>query len=204
MVSAVSKLMVKRKGQNMIYGYARVSTAGQAKDGNSLEVQTKKLLEAGATTVYRETYTGTKVKRPELEKLLGKLKEGDTLIVCKLDRIARSTTQGIELVETLLKKGVIVNILNMGIMDDTPSGKLIRTIFLAFAEFERDLIVSRTAEGKEIAKQKEGFREGRPKKFNRAQMEHAAELLETHTYREVVEMTGISKSSLIRYMKKIE
>ena len=185
----------------MVYGYARVSTAGQAKDGNSLEAQTKKLLEAGATLIFRETYTGTKVKRPELEKLLEKIKDGDTLIVCKLDRIARSTIQGIELVETLLEKGVIVNILNIGIMDDTPSGKLIRTIFLAFAEFERDLIVSRTAEGKEIAKQKEGFREGRPKKFSRAHMAHAAELLKTHTYREVTEMTGISKSTLIRYVK---
>lgn len=195
------KSVSKERGKIMIYGYARVSTAGQAKDGNSLEAQTRALMDAGATYVVKEAYTGTKVKRPKLDELLGKLKEGDTLIVCKLDRIARSTMQGIELVESLLKKGVIVHILNMGIMDQTPSGKLIRTIFFAFAEFQRDLIVSTTAEGKAIARQKEGYREGRPKKFNRAQMAHAAELLETHTYREVTEMTGISKSTLIRYMK---
>lgn len=80
----------------------------------------------------------------------------------KLDRVARSTIHGAQLVEELLSRGVIVNILNMGIMDNTPSSRLIRNIFFAFAEFERDMIVERTSEGKEIARQKEGYREGRP------------------------------------------
>lgn len=142
------------------------------------------------------------VDRPALNDLLSRLKAGDTLIVTKLDRIARSTSQGIELIELLIKKGVIIHILNMGIMDDTATGKLIRTIFLAFAEFEREMIVERTQEGKNIAKQKEGFREGRPNKFTKAQMYHALGLLEEHSYREVAEMTGISKATLIRHKKK--
>ena len=186
----------------MIYGYARVSTKGQAKDGNSLEGQETALREAGATIIYSDTFTGTKAHRPELDKLLSEIKEGDKLIVTKLDRIARSATQGIELVNSLLDKGVIVHILNMGIMDNTPTGKLIRTIMLAFAEFERDMIVERTQEGKAIAKQKPDFTEGRPKKFGREQIELALSLLEENRYKQVEAKTGISKSTLIRAKKE--
>lgn len=182
----------------MKYGYARVSTKGQARDGNSLEHQDKALREAGSTKIFADAFTGKKAHRPELDKLLSILKENDTLIVTKLDRIARSTIQGIDLIESLLDKGITVHVLNIGIMDNTPTGKLIRNIFFAFAEFERDMIVERTQEGKAIAKEKENFREGRPKKYSKAQIGHALELLETHSYREVEEMTGISKSSLMR------
>ena len=187
---------------NMIYGYARVSTKGQAKDGNSLEAQEKVLRENGAVEIYADAFTGTKAHRPELDKLLEVINDGDKLIVTKLDRIARSATQGIELVNTLLSRGVTVHILNMGIMDNTPTGKLIRTIMLAFAEFERDMIVERTQEGKAIAKQNPDFTEGRPKKFNQKQVNHALELLESHSYKEVEQLTGISKSTLIRARRK--
>ncbi len=135
----------------MKYGYARVSTKGQARDGNSLESQEKALKEAGAEKIYMDAFTGTKAHRPELDKLIKVLSDGDMLIVTKLDRIARSTIQGIELIESLLNKGVVVHVLNIGIMDNTPTGRLIRNIFLAFAEFERDMIVERTQEGKAIA-----------------------------------------------------
>lgn len=186
----------------MIYGYARVSTKGQAKDGNSLEAQEKILRENGAVEIYADAFTGTKAHRPELDKLLEVINDGDKLIVTKLDRIARSATQGIELVNTLLDRGVTVHILNMGIMDNAPTGKLIRTIMLAFAEFERDMIVERTQEGKAIAKQKPDFTEGRPKKFNQKQVNHALDLLESHSYKEVEQLTGISKSTLIRAKRK--
>lgn len=126
------------------------------------------------------------------------MRSGDTLVVTKLDRIARSATQGIELIQSLLDKGVVVHVLNMGLMDNTPTGKLIRNIMLAFAEFECDMIVERTQEGKAIAKQNPEFREGRPKKYTKAQMEHAISLLNSYSYKEVSEMTGISKSTLIR------
>lgn len=86
-------------------------------------------------------------------------------------------------------------------MDNTPASKLVRNIFFAFAEFERDMIVERTQEGKEVAKKKPGYREGRPKKYSKAQISHALELLEDHSYTQVEDLTGISKSTLIRAKK---
>ena len=192
-------MVSKEKGDfTMIYGYARVSTKGQAKDGNSLEAQEKALKEAGATKIYTDAFTGTKTDRPEFDKLMNKLQSGDTLIVTKLDRFARSMSQGSELVSELIEKGIKVYILNIGIMDNTPSSKLIRNVFFAFAEFERDMIVERTQEGKTIAKQNPDFKEGRPKKYSKKQVEHALELLENHSYKQVEDLTGISKSTLIR------
>lgn len=182
----------------MKYGYARVSTKGQARDGNSLESQEKALKDAGAEKIFADAFTGTKAHRPELDKLTKVLDDGDMLIVTKLDRIARSTIQGIDLIENLLGRGVVVHVLNIGIMDNSPTGKLIRNIFLAFAEFERDMIVERTQEGKAIAKGKKGYKEGRPKKYTKKQMDHAMKLLETHSYKQVSEMTGIVASSLVR------
>lgn len=186
----------------MIYGYARVSTKGQATDGNSLEVQRKLLKENGAEVIFEDSFTGTKTDRPEFKRLLDYIKEGDTLIVTKLDRFARSMTQGSQLVTELINRGVRINILNIGIMDNTPASKLIRNIFFSFAEFERDMIVERTQEGKAIAKTKDGFTEGRPKKYTEKQIKHALSLLAINggdkSYNEVVEITGISKSTLIR------
>ena len=117
----------------MIYGYARVSTKGQAKDGNSLEAQEKALRDAGAMEIYTDAFTGTKTHRPELDKLLSVMVDGDTLVVTKLDRIARSVSQGSDLIQSLLNKGISVRILNMGLMDNTPTGRLIRNVMLAFA-----------------------------------------------------------------------
>lgn len=185
-----------------IYGYCRVSTKGQAKDGNSLESQEKLLKENGAIEIYQDSFTGTKILRPEFDKLLKKLQPGDTLMVTKLDRIARSMTQGSELINELIGKGIKVNILNIGVMDNTPSSKLIRNIFFSFAEFERDMIVERTQEGKAIAKAKEGYREGRPKAYTKKQLDNAIRMLEDNSYNEVAEITGISKSTLIREVRK--
>ena len=186
----------------MIYGYARVSTKGQAKDGNSLEAQEKALRESGANEIYVDAFTGTKTDRPEFDKLMNKIQKGDTLIVTKLDRFARSMSQGSELVSDLIERGIKVYILNIGVMDNTPSSKLIRNVFFAFAEFERDMIVERTMEGKAIAKQNPDFREGRPQKYSRKQIEHALELLDNNSYKQVEDLTGISKSTLIRAKKK--
>lgn len=186
----------------MIYGYARVSTKGQAKDGNSLEAQEIALRSAGAIEIYADAFTGTKANRPELDKLLAVMQSGDIMVVTKLDRIARSATQGIALIQSLLDRGIVVHVLNMGLMDNTPTGKLIRNIMLAFAEFERDMIVERTQEGKAIAKQNPDFKEGRPKKFSRVQINHALDLLNEYSYKQVEQMTGISKSTLIRAKRK--
>lgn len=186
----------------MIYGYARVSTKGQAKDGNSLEAQEKALKEAGAIEIYADAFTGTKADRPKFDKLLKVLQDGDTLIVTKLDRFARSMSQGSELVSELIEKGIKVNILNIGMMDNTPSSKLIRNIFFAFAEFERDMIVERTQEGKAIAKQNNpDFREGRPKTDDKL-IKLVIELSQNHTIKEIVEITKLSRSTVMRIRKE--
>ena len=145
------------------YGYGRVSTKGQETNGNSLEDQRAKLEEASCDEIVLESYTGTKMKRPKFTKLLDKLEAGDTLIVCKLDRFARTAREGLEVVEDLMNRGVKVHILNMGLIEDTPMGRVSLTVRLAFAQFERDSIVERTSDGKALAKEKEGFREGRPR-----------------------------------------
>ncbi len=186
----------------MVYGYARVSTRMQAKDGSSLEIQERLLRENGAEKIYADAFTGTKTHRPELDRLLSKFQAGDKLVVTKLDRIARSASQGIELIQSLLDREIAVHVLNMGLLDNTPTGKLIRNIMLAFAEFERDMIIERTQEGKAIAKKQPDFREGRPRLYGKKQIQHALELLEDHSYRQVTELTGISKSTLIRAKNK--
>lgn len=190
----------------MIYGYARVSTAGQ-KDGNSLEAQERALREEGATEIYSESYTGTKRDRPVLNELLAKLKTGDTLAVTKLDRMARSAIAGAEIVQELIDRGIKVYILNMGMLDNTPASKLVRQIFFAFAEFERDMIVERTQEGKAIAKERakdtgEVFKEGRPKKYSKAQLDHAMELRKEYSIKQVSQMTGISEATIKREQAK--
>ena len=186
----------------MIYGYIRVSTVKQANEGNSLEGQTKLLLENGVPqeNIYQDVYTGTKADRPQFNKLLNELKEGDTLVVTKLDRFARSMIEGSKIVNDLIEKGVKVNVLNIGLMDNTPASKLIRNIFFSFAEFERDMIVERTLEGKQIKMENDvDATLGRPKKFKKAQRDMALQLLEKHSYNEVASMTGISRRTLIRY-----
>lgn len=148
----------------MIYGYARVSTKGQERDGNSLEAQEKILRENGATVIYHDAFTGTKVDRPELNKLVEMLKDGDILIVSKLDRLGRSLSKTSELITELLERGVTINILNLGVLSNNSVNTLMRNVLLAFAQFERDMIVERTSEGKAIAREREDYREGRPPK----------------------------------------
>ena len=182
----------------MVYGYARVSTYGQARDGNSLEVQINALRNAGAIQIFSDVFSGSKNDRPQLDKLLNIIQSGDKLIITKLDRIARSVIHGIQLIECLNSKGVIIDVINMGIIDNSPTGKLIRNIMLAFSEFERDMIIQRTQEGKVVARQNPNFRDGRPKKFSKLQIDHALELLQTHSYQQVADMTGISRATLSR------
>ena len=182
----------------MVYGYARVSTTGQAREGNSLEAQVNALRQAGAERIYRDVFSGKTERRPQLDRLLKVIDYGDKLVITRLDRIARSLIQGVQLLETLSERGVVIEVLNMGTIDNTPTGKLIRNIMLSFSEFEHDLIVQRTQEGKAIARQNADFRDGRPKKYSRIQLDHALELLETHSYKQVERLTGISITTIYR------
>lgn len=182
----------------IIYGYARVSTYGQAAHGNSLEEQKRQLRKAGAEEIFSDVFTGRTTDRPELQKLVDRLNSGDTLIVTKLDRLGRSVAQASALITKLIDAGITVNVLNVGVLSNDSVSTLLRNILLSFAQFERDMIVERTQEGRAIARQKDGYREGRPKKYSRAQVEHAMELLDDHSYKQVVEMTGISRATLAR------
>ncbi len=183
----------------MVIGYCRVSTTKQGKDGNSLDVQREQLTAAGAERVVCDVFTGTKMERPNFTALLTELKPGDVLTVTKLDRLARTATEGVQTVQGLLDRGIAVNVLNMGKLDSSPMGQLIMTIMLAFSQFERDMIVERTQSGKAAARAK-GIRvDGRPIKYGRAQREHALNLLNEYSYNEVATMTGIPKATLARY-----
>lgn len=183
----------------MKYGYARGSTIGQ-----DLQAQINMLKNEGCETIYTEKFTGVKTERKEFNKLLGILEVGDTLVVTKLDRFARSVRGGIEVIKSLFDLGVRVHVLNMGVIENTPTGRLVFNIMMSFAEFERDMIVERTQEGKMIARQHPNFREGRPKKYSNKQIEHAIRLKEVHTYKQVEELTGISKPTLYRALKAKE
>lgn len=143
------------------YGYGRVSSVGQQLDGNSLPEQERQLRDAGAEEIVLECYTGTEVDRPKFTPLLKKLKKGDTLFVTKLDRFARASDAG-KLIEELVNRGVTVNILNFGIANNTPTGKLMLNIIFSFAQYERDMIWERTQEGKMAARAKNpNYKEGR-------------------------------------------
>lgn len=187
----------------MVYGYARVSTPNQEEHGNSLADQVAQLREAGAETIMQDTFTGTKMERPAFSALLQVLRAGDKLIVTKLDRFARSAVEGVRTITELMQRGVVVHVLNIGAVDNSPIGRLTLTIMLAFAEFERDMIVERTQSGKAIARAQGKRVDGRPEKYTARQLRNALEMLAAgHSYTEVVELTGISKSTLIRAKKK--
>ena len=186
-----------------VIGYARVSTKAQVK-GNSFEEQETALKDNGCTKIYTESYTGTKTDRPIFNNVIKGLNERDTLMVTKLDRFARSAAEGIQLIRELTNKGIRVHILNMGVADNTPMGKLMITVLSGFAEYERDMIVERTQLGKAIARTKEGFKEGRPKKYTKKQIEVALELLKEHSFTQVEKMTKISKSTLVREKRKMK
>ena len=151
----------------MIYGYARVSTKGQARNGNSLEEQERLLKQNGAEKIYVEKgISGAKKDRPEFNKMLKELKPGDIMMVTKFDRFARSLSWASELINDLISKGITVNVLNFGVLSNDPTSKLMRNILLCFAEYERDMIYERTAEGKAVKRENEpDWVEGRPKKI---------------------------------------
>lgn len=177
----------------MKYGYARVSSKNQ-----DLEVQVNQLKSESCEIIYQEKMTGTKVDRPEFQKVLAALQKGDTLVVTKLDRLARNTKEGIEIIDDLFKRDVKVHVLNVGLLENTTMGRFFLQTMLAVAEMERNMIVERTQEGKDLAKQNPTFKEGRPKKFSKQQMKLALALLENYSYKQVEEMTGISISTLAR------
>lgn len=187
----------------MIYGYARVSTTKQAVNGNSLADQEKALKAAGAEQIVSDAFTGTKMDRPAFTNLLDTLKDGDTLIVTKLDRFARTVVEGVGVIRDLIERGVTVRILNMGTVENTPTGKVTLTVMMAFAEYERDMICERTQTGKAIARANGKRVDGRPKKFPKKYVDEALKRIDNgESYNDVANDTKISKSTLIRAMRE--
>lgn len=187
----------------MIFGYARVSTKTQVK-GNSLEDQKQELLQHGCTRVIEEQYTGKTTDRPKFKRLIEEiLQPGDTLVVCKLDRFARTVTEGIATVRYLFDKKVKVHVLNVGLLEDTPMGNFFLTTLLAVAELERCMIMERTLAGKEIAKTRNGYREGRPP-VHKEKLSLAMNLIENegYSYRRAAAATGVGLSTIVRYRKR--
>lgn len=186
-----------------IYGYARVSTTGQSYDD---QVEQLKKKGVPSNNIRAEKYTGTTTNRPVFNALLNELKSGDKLVVTKLDRFARNLADGLKTAKLLKEKGVIFEVGNIGTISNDPNGQLIFNIFSSFAQFERDLIVQRTREGREYAREHDpNYRDGRPKKGTKAGREHAYQLLKDgHSYTEVERMTEFSRSTLQRIKKEVE
>lgn len=185
-----------------VYGYARVSTYKQ-----DYSDQVDELVKNGvpAENIYAEKYTGTKKDRPEFTKLKNKLVGGDELVVAKLDRLGRKTSDVIDFLDTCGKRDITVNILNMGKLDNTPNGKLMRNIVSAFAEYERDMIVNRMAEGKEYAKaHNPDYKEGRPKRRITDRYKKIYEFSKTHSIRETAQVTGVSESTVKRIKRQVK
>lgn len=188
-----------------IYGYCRVSTKTQLSN-NSLEQQEQEILSKySEAVIYPEQHTAKTVHRPVFERVINELSEGDMLVVTKLDRLARNVKEGIEIIEELFDKGVAVHVLNVGLLENSTMGRFFIQTMLAVAEMERSLILERMNAGKEVAKQDPDYREGRPRKFTKAQLSHAYELKQAgKTYKQIELMTGICKQTLWRYVKSLE
>lgn len=178
----------------MKIGYARVSTTDQ-----NLDLQLTALKEAGCGRIYQEKISGAKRDRPELQRLLDQLRPDDIIVVWKLDRLARSTQNLLELVDQIKNAEASFCSLSEPWADTTsPSGKMIMTVFAGIAEFERELIRERTGAGRAAAK-KRGVRFGRPEKMNEEQKLLAKRLLqEDKSVNEVAKTFNVHKATIYR------
>lgn len=178
----------------MKFGYARVSTSGQ-----TLDTQLEQLSAAGCDPVFKETMSGARNDRPELTRALAALSDEDVLVVTRLDRLARSTRDLLDIVHTIETRGAKLKALTDSWADTTtPTGKLILTVLGGLAEFERSLIAERTAEGRERAI-RAGRRLGRPPKLTQYQCEVALRMRgEGQDNAEIARVLGVSRSTISR------
>jgi len=180
----------------MTFGYARVSTQDQ-----KLERQTDQLEDFGCIRIFCEKITGSKKERPELDRLMDLLRDGDIVVVTELTRLSRSVKDLFALVDTIHRKGANLKSLKESWFDTTtPQGKLLFTIFAGISEFERDLIRQRTMEGLSSARAR-GRNGGRPPK-PKNEIDLALKMHDNRNYSisEIVKATGVSKTTLYRYL----
>ena len=189
-----------RDGAPMLLGYARVST-----DDQDLALQRRALRETGCRRLYEEKLSGVRRDRPELGRLLDQVREGDVLVVTRLDRLARSTRDLLDVAERLRDAGAGLRSLAEPWADTTsPVGRMVLTVFAGIAEFERALILSRTGAGREAAKQK-GVRFGRPPTLAPDQVALGRRLVaEGQPVREVAKVLRVHRSTLYRELAKAE
>ncbi len=182
----------------MLIGYARVSMQDQNPD-----LQEDALYKAGCKEVYVDKVTGTAARRPELTKVKARLREGDTLVVWRLDRSGRSLKDLIKWAAYLEKEGVGFRSLQESIDTSTPTGTLVFHMFAALAEFERNLIIERTQAGLAAARAR-GRRGGRRKALDKKQRARAVELYESKevSVKEICELFSSSKPTLYGYVKE--
>jgi DNA invertase Pin-like site-specific DNA recombinase len=175
-------------------GYARVSTQDQ-----KLELQLKSLKKAGCRKIFREKISGLNRQRPEFQRMLDQIRTGDVIVVWKLDRLARSTRDLLNTMETINEAGgKFQSISEPWVNTTTHAGKMIMTVFAGIAEFERDLIRERTGAGREAAKQR-GVRFGRPRKLNPDQAKIATQLLsEGKAVRDIARTFNVHEATIYR------
>ena len=185
----------------MKIGYARVSTKEQ-----SLSMQVEALKEAGCIQIYEEIASGAKTARPVLDEIMRNIREDDTLVIWKLDRLGRNLAHLIHLTTKLIEKKVGLISLNDPIDTSTAQGRMIFGIFASLAEFERELIRERTQAGLKSARAR-GRKGGRPKGMSQVAMEKAA--IAEALYKEgsisvkkIAEQLNISKTTLYFYLRQ--
>jgi DNA invertase Pin-like site-specific DNA recombinase len=190
-------LMELRQMTSTLVGYARTSTLEQIA---GLESQARDLTAAGCTKIFQEQVSSVDTKRPELERVLDYVREGDTLVVTKLDRLARSMANLMEIMGKLRAKGVELKILALSLDTSTPTGKLMLNMLGSIAEFERELMLERQREG--IAKAKaDGKYRGRAPTAQRKAEEVRKLKLEGKSVDTIAAELGIGRSSVFRILK---
>ena len=179
----------------MLVGYARVSTLEQ-----NLDNQLDKLKELGCDKIFTDKVSGAREERVGLKEMLDYVRKGDSIVVYKLDRLARSVKQLISLINSLNEKGVHFKSLSEQIDTSTSGGKLIFHIFASVAEFERDIIRERTYSGLKAARAR-GRQGGRPKLLNEEKAARLRELKKNYnlSVKEICQMMGIKKSTYYNY-----
>lgn len=181
----------------MIYGYARVSTADQ-----NLDRQIDALKKYGVDILFCEKMSGTKKNRPELNRMLGTVKSGDTIVIESLSRLGRSVKNLAELIEFFNENNIRLVSLKETLDTTTSTGKLLFTILASLSQFERDVLAERTIEGLTAARAR-GRCGGRPKTDSKA-MQKALALYKTREYSitDITHLTGVSKSALYRALRE--